>query len=193
MSYLSLQTTTCRECGQEIYYGDWPFCPHGPAHDRDAAQFTPIVVHRKRLEDGQFVYSYPARSDDPPDPGYEPVSLNSLAEADRFVKDRDAEEREIRREHFRRENDYWDERRAERRATQDQILHDRLGHAPSPFVQAMRQLIDLRRKVKRQKIALETNFHNKAISFDSSKLRDYKDDRSGPQKKISVVVQGFRR
>jgi len=186
-----MNTTKCTACGQEIHFGDYPFCPHQSTIFRDAGQFQPIIVHRKTLPDGQQVYSYPGSPDEPPSPGYEKISLNSLAEADRFVKDRNREEQEIRREQIQGEKRYWEERAKERREMVKAELERRLGKSHSRIGELVARAVDARREKKYRDLANRPiNFHIQALSYDKQNQKEYRDDS---KKKISVVVNGFRR
>jgi hypothetical protein len=49
---------------------------------RDACHFEPVVIHRNA--DGEV--SFPGRSDEPPEPGYERVELRTLHEVRKFEK-----------------------------------------------------------------------------------------------------------
>jgi hypothetical protein len=184
-------TTKCEKCGEDIQFGQFPFCPHGYMAGREPRQFQPIVVHRTTAPDGSFQYSYPGRADDPVPAGYEKVELSTLSQADQFVKDRNEEERELRRLHFKGEQEYWQERANDRRAIAKSQLEERLGKSNSRIGDMVARAVDARRKKKLEELAnRDTNFHIQALSFDKNNQSEYRDDS---KRKISVVVNGLRR
>jgi len=179
-------STICNHCGGEIEFGMFPFCPHGYALGREPRQFQPIVVHRKIMPDGQYCYEYPGQSDDPIPAGYEKVELSTLAQADRFVKDRQGEEQELRRMAIQGERAYWNERVQERRVKAREELQRRLGKSHSLIGDRVAALIDARREKKFQDLERKSvNFHNQALSYDSRNRPEYHEEG---KRKISVVV-----
>ncbi len=180
------QTTTCSQCGGEIEFGMYPFCPHGYALGREPRQFQPIVVHRKLMADGQYAYEYPGHSSDAVPAGYEKVELSTLAQADRFVKDRQQEEQELRTMQIRGERDYWNNRVRERRENSRIELQKRLGKSHSLIGDRIAKLIDERRERKFQDLERKSvNFHSQVLSYDSGHRPEYREEG---KRKISVVV-----
>jgi hypothetical protein len=46
------QTTRCDECGHEIEFGEFPFCPHGKVDNHFHTVFVPYVDHFISQEPG---------------------------------------------------------------------------------------------------------------------------------------------
>jgi hypothetical protein len=54
--------TKCSSCKKRVYYGDYPFCPHGPVRSVMAQRFSPIVVFRAKDGSYRFPGSTSART-----------------------------------------------------------------------------------------------------------------------------------
>jgi putative FmdB family regulatory protein len=157
---------------------------------RRALAFTPIVVHRRIAPDGSYAYSYPANPTDPPDPGYEPVTLSTLAQADRFVKDRDREEQELRTLHLNAEEAAWNDHARERRSAARQELENRLGKSHSKIGDIISRLMDERRSKRYQALRSKAvNFHIQALSYDANHCPEHREEGA---RKICVVVNRTR-
>lgn len=184
-------TTTCNHCGNEIHHGEHPFCPHGYSAGREPRQFTAIVIHRCRLADGSYKFSYPGQSTDPVPHGYEKLELSTLAQADRFVKDRDTEEMELRRMNIHAEREQWDERTKLRRSAAKEELQRRLGKDHSKIGDMVQRRVDEARTRRYQELlSRQTGFHSEVLSYDKQNRKEFIDDR---KKKISVLVNGSRK
>lgn len=179
-------TTTCSSCNNEIHFGQFPFCPHEYMPGREPQQFTPIIVHRRLLDNGDYQYSYPGQASDPVSPGYEKMELSTLAQADRFVKDRDREENELRTINLRAEQQHWDERTNERRKHITAALEERLGKSNSQVFDLVKRYVDGRRAQRYAQLnSRQTGFHSEVLSFDKSNRKEYIDDS---KKRISIHV-----
>lgn len=183
--------TICSTCGGKLYMGDWPFCTgnphdHMPAYRAGMFDFPTVVVHRKLGEDGQYVYSYPGHANDPVDAGYEKVELSTRAQADRFCRDRDKEENELRAMQINGERDTWDEKTKERRKVAAEQLQERFGRSHSRIGELVQRYVDNVRAQRYQRLLSKgTNFHIKSMETDSRNMAPYVDDS---KKRISVVV-----
>ncbi len=154
-------------------------------------QMEPIVIHRRRLDNGDYAYSYPGNSSDPVPDGYERVELSTLAQADRFVKDRNQEEQELRRLQIQAEREHWNERARERRENARVELERRLGKSHSQVGELVQRTIDARREKRYRELeSRSVNFHIQALSYDANHIPEHRDES---KRKISVVVNGFRR
>lgn len=186
-----MNTTKCNSCGHEIEFREYPFCPHGYATGREPQQFKPIVVHQMVMGDGQIKYSYPGSPDDAVPEGYSKLELSTLAQADRFVKDRGAEEQELRTMTIKGEEEYWNVRADERHALAREQLQERLGKSSSKIGELVWAANQRKRDAKyRELIGRQVNFHIQALSYDKTNRSEYIDDS---KKKISIVVNGSKR
>lgn len=87
-------TTICKDCGQEIHHGDYPFCPHESTLSLNAQRFSPVVIFRNA--DGHV--RLPGSTDIAPPAGFERVELKTVHEVRKF-------EREMnQREHAKHED-----------------------------------------------------------------------------------------
>jgi hypothetical protein len=177
------------DCGSNAAISDDPSLRM--VRPRNALRFDPIVVHCRLGPDGSYVYSYPGNPNDPVDPGYEKVELTTISQADRFVKDRNSEEQELRRMQIGAEKAHWDERAKERRENATRELQKRLGKSNSRIGELVARAIDARREKKYRELENKAvNFHIQGIDYDHSNRAEYRDDAN---RKISVGVNGFRR
>lgn len=78
-----VSTTKCNHCGQEIEYGDYPFCPHETTFSVNAQRFDPVVIHR----DAAGNVRYPGRADAAVPHGFQKVELRTLAEVRHFERE----------------------------------------------------------------------------------------------------------
>lgn len=179
----------CEECGEQAKQ---IFEPSITLSRRPFVPFQPRVVHRKLDEStGRYIYSYPGRSDDPVDHGYERVELNTPSELDRFCRDRALELKEERQFNISAEKDYWDERRKE---TREKIRAElsRRGLGQSRLFDMVNQYLDSTRDKKyRDQLNHTPEFFNHAASFDQSNMSPYIED--GERRRISVVVNGSKK
>jgi len=87
-----MTTTVCLECGHEIEFGQFPFCPHQEVH----GNLSPLGMHHSEVtvvyeHPGTGKIRYPGRADKPmPEryakQGYVKRELRTLREVDRFSK-----------------------------------------------------------------------------------------------------------
>lgn len=112
-----MNTTTCKECGHEIEFGQWPICPHGEMHEANAARFDPIVVWQSTTD--QDRYSVPGDSSEACPTGYRPIEIRTLREADKFIHHYNGIERDKEQMKIYAEQQYWDQRTRDRRADID--------------------------------------------------------------------------
>lgn len=132
----------------------------------NALRFDPIAIDR-RMEAGEWVYSYPGSNKDPVSPGYERIYLSTMSESDRHVKDVNGKEQELRTMNIQMERMAWDQRVKERRED-TRALIARKGFSGKYF-DAVCKMVDKSREkryaeLERKQVA----FHNQALSFDAS-------------------------
>ena len=168
---------TCEQCGAELVIGSYPFCRGNPAdHDTIrsewARRFEPMVVDVHPTT-GQV--SYPADAKDPCPEGYERRSLETIRQIEDFCSARSREETEKRREFFRNEKQFWDDRIAQRREyVRAEMV--RRGFKGKGF-DAVTKLLDARRERKYdEQMRKEVHVFSDVIHFDSSN----RESHSGP-------------
>jgi|SRR5215472_1513269 len=167
-------TTTCNQCGHEIEFGQWAFCPHSALSTRNARRWEPIVVWQAVGDPDH--YSFPGQADEPCPQGYRKIELTNLSEADRFVSRMNAIER--RKMERARDLNYQalDEQTRERRA--DMLARIRGNPRAEALFRAAREWADRRREEKRSRQRnLDPRFHSQVLSFDSGHRNSY----SGPE------------
>lgn len=139
----------------------------------NALRFDPIAIDR-RMEGGEYVYSYPGSNADPVSPGYERIYLTNMSESDRHVRGVNGKEQELRSMNIQLERQVWDARVKERRED-TRALIARKGFTGKYF-DAVCQMVDRNRakryaELERKQVA----FHNQALSFDLSNRQGYSD------------------
>lgn len=72
--------TKCSSCGKKVYFGQYPFCPHGDVPSVMAQRFAPIVVFKQK--DG--TYSFPGRADARTPKGSVRVEITNVHQARKF-------------------------------------------------------------------------------------------------------------
>lgn len=105
-------TTICSACGSELQIGDYPFCPHGSTHFRDALNFDPVLVFE--MPDGSHYYPG-SNKDAAPVPGAKPILLDTLRKADRFMHSVNAREQEQMDRRTEAERNHYDRAKRESR------------------------------------------------------------------------------
>lgn len=171
---------TCDQCGAELVIGSYPFCKGNPSdHDTIrsewARRFEPMVVDVHPTT-GQI--SYPADAKDPCPEGYHRRSLETIAQIEQFCSARSQEETTKRREFFRQEKEFWDNRTRERREYVRAEMAKR-GYKGKGF-DAVTKLIDARRERKYdEQMRREVHFFSDVISFDSSNRNPHSSAETG--------------
>lgn len=177
---------TCKECGAEVFIGDWPWCPHGSVHSENARRFDDIVVWQSNSDPDK--YSFPGQANETVPDGYHKVVISNMREGDRFT----ARFNELERQKLQEERDM-------RRTLDDAGIRDRRaeedargwvmkadgskfyirGNARAEALQrAAREWADKRREAKRGRHPrIDPNFHIQVLSFNSGNRSSY----SGPE------------
>lgn len=171
---------TCERCGAELVIGSYPFCKGNPSdHDTIrsewARRFDPIIVDR---DPATGKISYPGSAHDPIPEGHVRESLETIAQIERFCGARSQEETEKRRDFFRQEKEFWDNRTRERREFVRAEMAKR-GFKGKGF-DAVTKLIDARRERKYdEQMRKEVHFFSDVIAFDSSNRNPHSSQETG--------------
>lgn len=172
------QPTKCPTCGAILVIGSYPFC-NGRPEDHDtirsewARRFEPLLVD-VNPETGQT--SYPGSIHDPIEPGYHRRSLETIHQVEEFCNARSREETEKRRDFFRQEKTFWDERIKQRREYVRAEMARR-GFKGKGW-EAVCRVLDARRERKYdEQMRREVNVFSDVIHFDSSNRESF----SGPE------------
>src|SRR5947209_5447154 len=114
----------CRECGQKIRIGDWPFPEpgggHKPLRASDAQHFDPVVVYRD--SDGQF--RFPGSSKEPTPKGSERIELRTTAQVRRFERQMSARQKRQAESKMERRDAFFSELQRRNRSE----LRQRMQH-----------------------------------------------------------------
>lgn len=171
---------TCGQCGAELVIGSYPFCKGNP-QDHDtirsewARRFDPPLVDINH-ETGQW--HQPGSVHDTLLPGYERKSLDTLAQIEQFCSARSAEETAKRRDFFRQEKEYWDNRIRERREYVRAEMAKR-GFKGKGF-DAVTKLLDARRERNYDKeMRKEVHVFSDVLHFDSSNRESHSSAETG--------------
>jgi hypothetical protein len=150
----------CENCSKPVLIGDWPFCPHGPARQRDAAGFDPVVIHVDKEGNVRF----PGRANARVPKGYEKRELTSVREIRQFENKMNDRERS-KASYLREAEERFYE--AEDRQNRSDLLT--AMQSMSPLGRAIAQrAIDATNS--RSRSTADPGFHIEAFSFDSSNM-----------------------
>lgn len=143
----------------------------------NALRFDPVIIDR-RMEAGEYVYSYPGSKADPLEPGYERIQLSNISEVDRHVRSVGGKEQELRSMNLQLERQAWDRRTKERRED-TRALIARKGFSGKYF-DAVCQLVDRNREKRYRELEnKQVAFHNQALSFDASNRQGHSSAETG--------------
>jgi hypothetical protein len=172
------QGPKCITCGAVLVIGSYPFC-NGQPEDHDtirsewARRFQPLLVDVNH-ETGQV--SYPGSVHDAVQAGYVRKSLETIHQIEEFCNARSAEETEKRREHFREEKTFWDERIRQRRefVRAEMVRQGFKGEGWDKICKAL----DARRERRyAEQMRREVRVFSDVIHYDASNRETY----SGPE------------
>ncbi len=139
-----MSDTICGECNKVLEIGDYPFCPHEPIFNREAKAFSEIVVWQSLTDPDN--YGPPGRNDEPCPPGYRPVTLRTLREADKFIAHYNSIEKDKKQMQIEAEKQYWDARTKQRRDD----IRAKMGSNPSAKMQGIAKMIQKWADAKRE-------------------------------------------
>jgi hypothetical protein len=165
--------TTCTECGKEIDYGAWPFCPHESTRQQAAQHFDPIIVHL--APDGS--YRFPAATDAKVPEGYRKIEIRSIQEADRISREVNSQEDATLRNVQRQTETGRSLTRSRNRAFMDSIRH-KLSPAGREYLDRAREYVALKDRERENSKPRSVNFHMDIFSNDSSNRERYADERT---------------
>jgi len=173
-------TTTCIDCGHEIEFGEYPFCPHGAIRESAAQRFAPIVVWQSNADSEK--YSFPGQTNEPCPNGYHRVEIQNLREADRFVsRMNDIERRKMEADREMR-HALDDAGIKERRRDED--ARGCANARAEALRRRVREWTDQVRLRKRGK-AIDPHFHINVLSYDSGNRNSYSGPETGWREKKS--------
>jgi hypothetical protein len=169
-------TTTCNQCGHEIEFGQYPFCPHQEIRESNARRWDPIVVWASNTDSDK--YSFPGQANEPCPEGYHRVEITNLAQADRFVGRMNVIERQ--KMEAMRDLNYAALDEQTRRRRDDTLARIRGNARAEALFRASREWADRRKEAKRaQHARLDPSFHSQVLSFDSGNRNSYSGAETG--------------
>lgn len=163
--------TICSECGSQLDFGSYPFCPHGQTGSRYAQRIDPIVVFRK--SDG--TYSIPGANWTRTPKGCQRVELRTLREVR-------AVEREINGHTAREYEQKLEGRRANLLAARSQSRSElreamkRMSPQGRKFAELAMERTD--RREANRRIEMPTAFFH-VSEYDSSNREKQRDESTG--------------
>jgi hypothetical protein len=176
------EAVICKECGQELKIGDFPYCGRDGRHEsiypQFAQSFSPVVVHKSA--DGSI--RFPAHADAPVPKGFQKVELTNIGQVRKFEKEVNVKENALLREgRYKERADIQAGKKIMREAFKERVK----GFSPrgKRFAENAMAYSD-QRKSKRDVMG-DTNFHIEAFSFDSSNREAYQDAKSDWQRRKS--------
>jgi len=166
--------TLCRECGQELHIGDYPFCPHGSIYEQNAQRFDAIVVWQHNSEPDK--YSFPGHANESCPADYHRVEITNLREADRFVTRMNAIERA--KMVTTRDLNYQALDEQTKRRREDIAARIRGNAKMEALFRQAREWTDRSKERKRSRHrSLDPHFHIQVLSYDSGNRNSY----AGPE------------
>jgi hypothetical protein len=178
----------CKECGAEVFIGDWPWCPHGSVRGGNARRFDDIVVWQSNSDPDK--YSFPGQANEPVPDGFHKVVISNLREGDQFT----ARFNELERARLERERDMRrtldDAGIRDRRAEEDARgwvmkadgtkFYVRGNSRAEALRRAVREWTDRRREERRARAgSIDPRFHSQVLSFDSGSRNSYSGQETG--------------
>lgn len=179
---------TCKECGQEVVIGDWPYCPHGSVFPETARRFDPIIVWQSNADGNKF--SFPGQPNERVPDGFHKVEITNIREADKFCARMNGIERqkmeEIRATRYALDDQGIRERRANEDArgyverADGSKFYIRGNSRAESLQRAAREWADkLRERRREAHPRIDPRFHNNALSFDSGNRSSYSGEETG--------------
>ena len=167
---------TCKECGAEVFIGDWPWCPHGTVHESNARRFDDIVVWQSNADPEK--YSFPGQANERVPDGYHKIVISNLRQGDQFTsRFNDLERQRLQTERDQR----WaldDAGIRERRANEDAL--GTVSTRADALRRSVREWADRRREEMRKKHSrIDPQFHNDALSYNSGNRNSYSGEETG--------------
>jgi hypothetical protein len=177
-------TTPCPQCGHEIEIGQYPYCPHGWIHERNAQRFETIVVWQSNSDAEKF--SFPGQANEPAPEGYHKIEITNIRQADQFVARMNGIER--RKLEAQRDQRYaLDDAGVKQRRYEEDVLGRLRGNTRAENLQRrVREWADkLRERRRGQHPRIDPQFHINVLSFDSGNRNSYSGPETGWREKKS--------
>lgn len=169
-------TTTCPECGHEIEFGEYPFCPHGSIYEGNARRFDAIVVWASNSDPEKF--SFPGQANEAVPEGYHKIEISNLREADQFVSKMNAIER--RRMEEMRDMRYALDDAGIRERRRDEDARGTVNARAAALRRRVREWTDRIREHRRAAHPrIDPQFHIDVLSFDSGNRTSYSGSETG--------------
>lgn len=167
-------TTTCLQCGHEIEFGEYPFCPHGAIRERNAQRWDSIVVWQSNTDAEK--YSFPGQANEPVPEGYHRVEITNLRQADQFVSRMNGIER--RRMEEIRDMRYALDDAGIRERRREEDVRGTASVRAAALRRRVREWTDKIRERRREAHPrIDPQFHIDVLSYDSGHRNSY----SGPE------------
>lgn len=158
----------CKDCGQELEIGSWPYCPHGSTRGTFAAGFDPVVIHR----DAQGNFRYPAHVNAPIPEGFQKVELRTTHEVRAFEAEVNQRERAKADMNLsQRESAFSLQQAARRRDLRSDMNH--MSEQGRDFARLAMDRTNNRRAVPR-----DVGFHLDVFSNNSSNREVHRDAKT---------------
>lgn len=177
---------TCKACGEEVFIGSWPYCPHGMVREVNSKRFDDIVVWQSDSDPDK--YSFPGQSAEAVPDGYHKIAIRNLREADQFVTRFNNLEREKAESDLHLRHTLDDAGIKDRRAEEDARGWTMRADGSKFYVKgnsraealrrAVREWADRRREDRRKRTA-NPNFHINILSYDSGNRNSYSGEETG--------------
>lgn len=172
--------SACKECGENVEIGDWPYCPHGSVFRERAQRFDPIVVWQSNTDSAK--YSFPGQANEAVPEGYHKVEITNMRQADQLVaRVNDIERRKLQE---LRDMRYAldDAGIKERRANED--ARGVISERAAVLRRRVREWTDRRRADRRAAHPrIDPQFHINILSFDSGNRNSYSGAETGWREK----------
>ena len=159
----------CESCGNEVFVGDWPWCPHGSVHGRFAQGFDPVVIHR----DAEGNVRLPGNKSDVPPEGFERVELTTINQVRQLEAAMNGKARREWEDWKQRESEHFSGLQREgRRALRERMREmSPLGRMFAEYAMAQND--------SRRRPDFDPNFFVEVFSMDASNREAYRDAETG--------------
>ncbi|MDE2101405.1 MAG: hypothetical protein KGL39_29425 [Patescibacteria group bacterium] len=168
----TMNESRCNVCGEPLYSGAWPWCPHGDIYHRDTTTLaSPIVVHVSA--DGST--RFPASTDAPIPPGFEKQELRTIREIEALERRVNREQQGEHERHLARE---YATVGAQVEARHKELLHDMRNMSPRGRALAEAAMALTARKLAARP-QFQAGFHVEALHYDASNREPQRDITTG--------------
>jgi hypothetical protein len=158
----------CERCGQLVFIGQWPWCPHGWLRTQDATAFDPVVYHVN--QQGQV--RFPGSVDAPVPAGYEKRELRTVGEVRAFQRRVNQTETSKIRQSVEAECAWLEHLESTTRADLRQAMQ-----RMSPRGRAFAELAIAQHNATRP-TSRDADFYVEAFEMDASNREGYRDERT---------------